>query len=533
MARDARAPYPKHVDPSPSSVCDLILVHDSPAVAREFESRANRLGNVMVRSEHTTSTVGAPTVQHALLDRAALDGTGLDGRALERSTAAHAVVVEVPPALVAYLPKLLASCHDWGVALIGLTARGLDEETQAAFASVCHALVEIEDDSAFRQIAQHIRWHARLANPEDPTRRRVDVSQRHLDRRVKHLRPYADFFRNAPEAMIVADEAGMILYTNPAARRLAGAAATEGPRSVFDYLGAVEADRARALANLLSASSHTGPTDFQINTVKGTRVVSVHAGKMQRSPGAFLLTFRDVTDQRELERALTHTRDFLQQVIDSSVDAIVSADLQGNILVFNRAAGRIFDHDPTDVVGKLNVRKLYPPGGAESTMRLIRSRERSAGGQLEGHQTQMLDRRGNVVPVRLSAAFVREGRSIVATVGVFTDIRHELELAEKLRRAEAELHETEKGVALAQLAGMTAHELNQPLTIILGYSELLQRVCTQPDAQQAASVLANQAQRLAEIVRRIGRITRYETKGYVGGSAILDLERATRDGTKT
>jgi PAS domain S-box-containing protein len=483
----------------------LLLIYDSASLATEVERRAPT--TLDLRTRPLASFTETWEVERALL-------------------------VECCSGALPSLPRLLEACVASGQALLGLQTRATDDATLKLFEPVCHAIVELEDNSLWRQLEQHLRWHARLSAQEDPLARRAHVSQRQIDRRVRHLRPYAEFFRNAAEAMIVTDDLGTILYTNPAARTLAGVASTEGVRNIFDYLAPLEADRARSLARLLATTAQVSPADFSIQTKHGARIVSVHASKMQRSPGAFLLTFRDVTQQREIERTLTHTKDFLQQVIDSSVDAIVSADLQGNILVFNRAAGRIFDYDPVEVVGKMNVRRLYPPGGAENTMQLIRSRERSGAGQLEGHQTQMLSRQGDIVPVRLSAAFVREGRSIVATVGVFTDIRHELALAEKLRQAEAELHETEKDVALAQLAGMTAHELNQPLTIILGYSELLQRVCTQPDARQTADVLASQAQRLAEIVRRIGRITRYETKGYVGGSAILDLERATSDTTK-
>lgn len=446
--------------------------------------------------------------------------------------AAVALVVECSSETLPLLPLLRSASDAAGVAFLAVREHAVEATIESAFMAVCHALVELEDQSALRQLSQHLRWHACLERNTTARRGNDPSARRKPDRRVKYLRPYVEFFRNAPDAMIVVDAAGSILYTNPTARALAGVRANAGSRSVFDYMKPLEADRARQLAQLLTTAPQTTPLDFAIETANGQRVVSVHASKMQRSAGAFLLTFRDVTERRELERQLRHTKDFLQQVIDSSVDAIVSADLQGNILVFNRAAGRIFDYAPSHVVGKMNVRKLYPPGGAESVMRLIRSRERSGSDQLEGHQTQMLDRQGNIVPVRLSAAFVREGRSVVATVGVFTDIRHELALAEKLRQAEAELHQTEKSMALAQLAGMTAHELNQPLTIILGYSELLQRICTLPDAQQAAEVLASQAQRVAEIVRRIGRITRYETKGYVGGAAILDLERATREETK-
>jgi PAS domain S-box-containing protein len=507
VAHDACHPYPFQVDTEASPAMAIwLLIYDDCATHQRLRLAIEGLSNAALQA--------------------------VAAEALDETTApADVLLLECTAALLPRLALLHTVARKSSALVIGLLSHPLPAAAQAAFDSACHAFVDPNDQSVRNQIVQHLRWHERLSSYA-PKRRRAFVSQRQFDRQMKHLRPYAAFFRHSPEAMIVVDQAGTIQYTNPAARLLAGVSGVTGPRSVFEYLEPVEVERARGLARQLVTTPQAAPTDFSITTYNGQRVVSVHASKVQLAPGTVLLTFRDVTIQRELERTLIHTKNFLQQVIDSSVDAIVSADLQGNILVFNRAAGRIFDYAPGDVIGKMNVRKLYPTGGAESMMRLIRSHERDAGGQLEGHQTQMLDRQGNIVPVRLSAAFVRQGRSVVATVGVFTDIRQELALAEKLRQAEAELHEREKGLALAQLAGMTAHELNQPLTIILGYSELLQRICTQPDARQTADILANQAQRLAEIVRRIGRITRYETQGYVGGAAILDLERATHDDTE-
>src|SRR5690606_37464579 len=110
---------------------------------------------------------------------------------------------------------------------------------------------------------------------------------------------------------------------------------------------------------------------FTLTTTSGMRTVHVRASVTLKGTKALLLTFRDVTAQRETERALIHTKDFLERVIDSSVDAIVSADLTGKILVFNRAASRIFGYPPSDVLGQMNVKALYPCGGAHSVMRQI------------------------------------------------------------------------------------------------------------------------------------------------------------------
>src|SRR5690606_37076406 len=68
-----------------------------------------------------------------------------------------------------------------------------------------------------------------------------------------------------------------------------------------------------------------------------------------RAERAVLCAFRDVTVERATEIELRRTTQFLERVIDSSVDAIVSSDMSGRVLIFNRAAARIFGYEPADV----------------------------------------------------------------------------------------------------------------------------------------------------------------------------------------
>jgi len=100
-------------------------------------------------------------------------------------------------------------------------------------------------------------------------------------------------------------------------------------------------------------------------------------------------------------------------------------------------------------------------------------------------------------------------------------------MEQRLAQAQEQILAQERQAIVAELAGAAAHELNQPLTSVMGYAELLKRrLERETPAYAAAEVIFSEAERMAEIVRKIGKITRYETKSYVGRARILDLDRS-------
>src|SRR5262249_35343186 len=123
---------------------------------------------------------------------------------------------------------------------------------------------------------------------------------------------------------------------------------------------------------------------------------------------------------------------------------------------------------------------------------------------------------------------VEGGGGEVPTGGVTSDGRERLHIEERRQQRQERLAAGEKQALFAELAGAAAHELNQPLTSVMGYAGLLKRklAVTGPDLIEFADILVREAERMAEIVRKIGRITRYETKPYVGEVRILDLDKS-------
>ena len=352
------------------------------------------------------------------------------------------------------------------------------------------------------------------------------------ERRVQRFQRYADVFESAADGMIVIDRNGKVLFANPRASEITGLG-SEDLVDVPFFTVFAEAERSRLERLLVGFREGVYPRDLDLLARRANdhnQILNVSFSSVLHEQGAVLSSFRDVTQERETAIELRTTKEFLERVIESSVDGIVSADLKGNILIFNRAACRIFGYtSAADVVGRVSVEQLYPPGIAREVMKKIRDPSVSGHGRVEDYRVKMVNARGATFPVSLSASLIMEADRPVGSVGIITDMRESLRMEERLLRAQEELRAREKQAIVAELAGGAAHELNQPLTSVLNYAELLTRNLEQDTPlSRAAHIIVTESERMAEIVRKIGKIARYETKSYVGEQRILDLEAASR-----
>lgn len=360
---------------------------------------------------------------------------------------------------------------------------------------------------------------------------RVSFARFKAERRLQLLKRYAAFFEAGADGVIVADLDGQILFTNARARSIIGHAETALRGRRVDEL-VVEQDRAKMCDVQSGFANGTYPqsVDVRLRRADGAQVVlSINFSGVLREDSAVLMSFRDVTPERTVEAELRQTKDFLERVIGSSVNAIVSIDAQGVVRLFNRAAERCLGYEAKQVIGKMSAVDLFPKEEAEAVLNLLSNLDDDAS-RIADHEAQVLSASKEAVPVTLSAALIYDGGMRVGAVVIFTDLRDKLRMEARLAAAQEELESRERQAIIAELAGAAAHELNQPLTSVMGYAELLKRkLPNETPAHAAAEVIMSEAERMAEIVRKIGKITRYETKSYVGAAKILDLDRASDD----
>lgn len=358
---------------------------------------------------------------------------------------------------------------------------------------------------------------------------RLSRTRFEVERRLRTIDALKEHFEAAADGVLVLDAEGRVLFVNSTAEQITGFAR----ESLIDSDVAVlvpEAGRERVHATVAEVleGDNVAAFDLDLNTTSGESIcVSVTTSTVLGPSGAAILMFRDVTHQRALESELRKTKDFLERLIDAAVDAIVAADLRGNILIFNKGAERIFGYAAEDVLGRLHIWDLYAENVSQRVMRMLRSTQYGGVGRIDQIRHEIINRRGDCVPVNMTASIVYENGREVATVAIFSDLRDRIRIEQRLLQAQEKLVVTEQQAMLAQLAGTAAHELNQPLTSIQALAEMLRRQAEDgaPYMRYIDSIV-EQIDRIGSIVRRIGKITRYETKQYMPGTWIVDLDKS-------
>jgi len=361
---------------------------------------------------------------------------------------------------------------------------------------------------------------------------RISRARYEAERRLRGIDSLKEHFEAGADGVVVLDDAGRILFVNRAAERITGFA-RDGllGSELVDMLPTEQRSQISDAISRVLAGVNVDAFDLELSTTSGSPVwVSVSTSTVLAGSGAVILAFRDVSAERALEHELRSTKEFLERLIDSTVDAIIAADFKGQIILFNQGAERLFGYHARDVIGKKPVWELYESGAARQIMRMLRSTSYGGVGRLEQTRREVRIASGETVPVSMSASIVYEREREVATVGILTDLRERIRMEQRLLDAQQKLQSSEKQALVAELAGAAAHELNQPLTSIIGYSQLIQRQSEKDAAHlRAVGIILSEAERMAGIVKKIGKITKYETTDYVGSAKMLDLDRAAAD----
>jgi len=217
-------------------------------------------------------------------------------------------------------------------------------------------------------------------------------------------------------------------------------------------------------------------------------------------------------ENARLLRETKNTKEYLENLIASSVDAIVTLDPLGRITFVSKGGQRMFGCGEGELIGR-PVRALWACGPRDFRAfraRLVRS------GRVENHETELAMGKGARLVVNISASFLRGASGEVSGIlAVVKDVT-------SLRRLHEQIVRSERLAAAGLLAAGVAHEVGNPLTCISSLAQVLMARASDHAIREGLENIEVHVDRIGRIVQDLTRLTR-PTPATLRETSIPDL----------
>jgi PAS domain S-box-containing protein len=192
------------------------------------------------------------------------------------------------------------------------------------------------------------------------------------------------------------------------------------------------------------------------------------------------------------------TKEYLEHLIASSVDGIVTVGARGRVTFASQAARRMFDPGATELVGTPVSRYWARGAGALRAFR----RRLAVSGRIENYETELRAVDTRVVSVNLSASVLRgsDGR-ITGVLAVVRDVSD-------VRKMQVQMVRAERLVTAGLLAAGVAHEVGNPLTCISSLAQILGTRARDAEIRRGLDDIEMHADRIERILQGLTQLTR-------------------------
>jgi PAS domain S-box-containing protein len=317
---------------------------------------------------------------------------------------------------------------------------------------------------------------------------------------------FSQLFESLQEGVYISNAEGKLLEVNPALVSILGYESKDELLHLDPAQLNIDDSKEPVLGRVGSQSGRTRTREVRLRRKDGGVAVCVDTSSGVMEDGRIVRyqgTLVDVTEKRAMERRLRRQEEFRLHLLESFPDLILVLDLNGQYTFVSARISDLLGYGPEQLMGKNiddagntspELAALYhtvAKGESSRTSCEYGSRHHDGSWRtMLGMASPLLDAEGKPAGV------------IISVRDVTTE-----------KKLEQQIIQSERLAAMGQMIGGFAHELNNPLTSILGMAELLQEGETSEGARKQLAVLHKEARRAAEIVQNLQYFARPPAPG--------------------
>jgi PAS domain S-box-containing protein len=319
-------------------------------------------------------------------------------------------------------------------------------------------------------------------------------------------RRFRSLVQNSSDLVTILAPDGTILYASDSAERIVGHAPGDLVGSnLLSYLdgGGVQTLRG-LLENGEGRTNGAGPIEFCLRRGDGSPVWLEAVGTNLLTDATIrgiVLNARDVSERKRADRELRESEERYRDLFDHASDLVCMAAPDGSLLYVNHAWQQGTGYSEVEI-GRMQLLDLVPPEARAYFGQVL---ERVLKGERLDHvELVFVPKAGAPITLEgnLSCTF-KDGQPAVIR-GIYRDITERKRVEEQLRRAE-------RMQAAGKLAGGVAHEVNNMMTGVIGFSEFLLRSLDEGDDRRAdVEEIIKAGSRAADVTRQLLAFTRQQ-----------------------
>jgi len=227
---------------------------------------------------------------------------------------------------------------------------------------------------------------------------------------------------------------------------------------------------------------------------------------------ALISVARDITERKQAEEALLQSEEKYRTVLESNPDPVVVYDMEGRVIFLNPAFTRVFGWSLEERLGK-KIDNFVPEENWPETRMMI-NKVTTLGESFSGLETRRYTKEGNILDISISGSCYRDQEgNVAASIINLRDITEQ-------KRLEDQLQNARKMEAMGLMAGGVAHDLNNILSGIVSYPELLLMDLPEDSPlRKPIKTIQESGMRAADVVEDLLTIAR----GVARGKEVLNL----------